>query len=254
MQACCRLFQAHPTSTPKNRTKTPRKNEAGLPVSVFISHAKADGVAIAAALRDGLLHHGQLQVFFDESDLPVGYGYSDALDNAAGTEKHQTAAMIAVYTDAYAGRPWCQRELRRARKPMRLDGENGNLWANKPLLVLDHLEGRRTRFLGEIGQAPVIRWNPARAGTIIDLLLREILFALYYQRWSRRLPLPEGTHAFSGALDLHVAMQIHHETNGAVRQILVPPPGPALADRRWLTELLPDIKVGTFDELEKGLL
>ena len=250
-QACCRLLTPHPTGSAM-LALTSQKDEAGLPVKVFLSHAKADGTAIATALRDGLLHHGQLQAFFDESDLPLGYGYSKRLVNAAGAATDKTTAMIAVYTDAYAGRPWCQRELRLARRPVLLDGEGGYCWGNKPVLVIDALEERRTRFLGEIGEAPVIRWDPARTGEIIDLLLREILWTLYYQRWSHRLKLEEDTHAFCGALDLHVAMQIQRQTNGTVRRILVPPPGPAITDRDWLTGLLPGIEVGTFDELEKS--
>ena len=252
-QACCRLLTSLTTKTMET-VRVPPKDEAGLPVKVFLSHAKADGTAIATALRDRLMHHGQLQAFFDESDLPLGYGYNTRLVNAAGAPTDQTTAMIAVYTDAYAGRPWCQRELRLARRPVLLDGEGGSRWGNKPVLVIDALEARRTRFLGEIGEAPVIRWDPARRSEIIDLLLREILWTLYYQRWSVRLELPKDTHAFCGALDLHVAMHIQRETDGTVKRILVPPPGPAMTDRDWLTGLLPGIGVGTFDELEKSRL
>jgi hypothetical protein len=252
-QACCRVLQAHAPGAPQAGVAAAMADEAGLPVRVFLSHAKVDGVEIAARLRDGLLHHGQLQVFFDESDLPFGHGYTQRLDDAASASVPHTSAMIAVYTDAYAGRPWCQRELRGARTPAKLDGEDGCRWYHKPLLVVDHLEGRRTRFLGEIGQAPVIRWNPQRVGETIDLLLREVLWSLYHRHWARHLHLPEGSHAFCGALDLHVAMQIRRNAGDALRRILVPPPGPATSERLWLTDLLDGVTVAGFDEMERRL-
>ena len=252
-QACCRVLQAHAPGAPRTGLLPVTADEAGLPVRVFLSHAKADGVEIATRLRDGLLHHGQLQVFFDESDLPFGHGYTQRLDDAASAGGTSTSAMIAVYTDAYAGRPWCQRELRGARTPVRLDGEDGCRWYHKPLLVVDQLEGERTRFLGEIGQAPVIRWNPQRVGETIDLLLREILWSLYHRHWASRLRLPEGSHAFCGALDLHVAMRIRRHAGDALRRILVPPPGPAAFERLWLTDLLDGVAVAGFDELERGM-
>lgn len=263
-QACCRLLQSYREPAPDIAEEPSGEEEAGLPLRIFLSHAKADGVEITSNLRDQLLHHGQLQTFFDESDLAFGYGYEKPLEDNAGAGAQHTAAMIAVYTDAYAGRPWCQRELRLAREPFPF-GDGPRRWANKPLLILDALDHRRTRFLGEVGQAPVIRWNPDNASETIDLLLREVLLTLYYQHWSKQLKLGRGTHAFNGALDLHIALQIRNKAlkpdhaasqkqrprGEKVKQILVPPPGPTTADRIWLQELLGDVVIRTFDEFEK---
>jgi len=250
-QACCRLLQTYSGSAPQRSREDSQEEDAGLPLRIFLSHAKADGVEITSKLRDQLLHHGQLQTFFDESDLAFGYGYNDPLKRNAGAGTQHTSAMIAVYTDAYAGRPWCQRELRLAREPFELAGRSRRCWANKPLLILDALDHQRTRFLGEVGQAPVIRWNPDNVGETIDLLLREVLLTLYYRHRSKQLQPPRGVHTFSGALDLHIALQIRNKTREKVRQILVPPPGPPIADRNWLQQLLGDIEILTFDEYEK---
>lgn len=257
-QACCRLLQTHGGFADDDAGKVHRHQGAGLPLRIFLSHAKADGVEITSKLRDRLLHHGQLQTFFDESDLAFGYGFDEPLRKNAGAGSGQTAAMIAVYSDAYAGRPWCQRELRMAREPFGFGEEPHQRWSNKPLLILDALASQRTRFLGEVGQAPVIRWDPSKVGDTIDLLLREVLLTLYYQHWSTQLKLSKGVHAFSGALDLHIALQIRRKArhtkgrNGErLRTILVPPPGPPTADRIWLQHLLGDVKIRTFDEYEK---
>lgn len=249
-QAVCKQLETQLRSQ-TGRADTADANE----LRVFISHAKADGTQIATAVRDALLRAGQVDVFFDEHHLPYGERHEPRLDSAAGSTG--TSAMIAVYTDAYAGRQWCQRELRAARTPFPLEVSTSqeaprySRWTHKPLIILDALHQTRTRYLGEVGQAPVIRWNKSRVSAIVDLLLRETMLSAYQRLWACRLPLKdtEETSAFAGYLDLHVARHIGNE-NGRLRQLVVPPPGPPIADRTWLERLLPEIEIQTFSEFE----
>jgi len=142
------------------------------PIKVFISHAKADGVREAEALRSAILSSGQLQAFYDESDLPIGYAFEHLLNKAAA-EGHgaETQAMVVIFSDTYPSRPWCQREIRLARRPRRCSkaGPGARCWRVKPLVIVATLAGSETRMLSEAGQVPLIACDLDQVGRIIDL-------------------------------------------------------------------------------------
>ncbi|MCB1739799.1 MAG: toll/interleukin-1 receptor domain-containing protein [Gammaproteobacteria bacterium] len=250
-QAISRLLLARP----RGRDGT----DPGPAVRVFISHAKQDGTAIARQLREALLNYGQLEVFFDESELAFGYEFERALEDSARVAG-QTAAMIVVYSDAYPTRPWCVRELRLAQTPRRM-GETSphdRVWRRKPMLVLDALEQTRTRFLPELGNAPVLRWDPGRARLIIDTLMREVL--LYTFNELRALAQAnDGTALHINCVpDLYALACIQRELDaGATRpgdaiDLRCPPPGPSNQEREHLAGLVPRIRVRALNEPEPG--
>jgi hypothetical protein len=244
---------------------TPRPDRRAPPqIQVFISHAKADGAVQAEALRSTILGRGQLQAFYDESDLPIAYAYHDRLDQAAGSASESaTQAMLAIYTDSYPTRPWCQRELRLARRPQPLgtnDAAAARCWRVKPLLVVADLAGAETRMLGEIGHAPLIAWHADRAGRIIDTLLREILLLRYsevraYQLLSARPA--DGRYALSCTPDIHVAteiLRVSRRSGVLLTELLIPPPGLPKDSREVLEGVLSisgqPVRIRTFDEVE----
>ena len=108
-QVCCRLLWRQ-NDKPGGAINL---DVASSPIKVFISHAKADGTGIAEAIREQIYRQGQLQAFFDESDLAIAYAWEENLKNSA---QLSTTAMIAIFTDAYANRPWCRKEIRLARQ------------------------------------------------------------------------------------------------------------------------------------------
>jgi len=133
-----------------------------------ISHAKADGVRGAEALRSAILNRGQLQAFYDESDLPIGYAFEHLLNkSAAEGHRAETQAMVVVFSDTYPSRPWCQREIRLARQPRRrsADGPGARCWRVKPLVIVATLASSETRMLSEAGQVPLIAWDPGPGRT-----------------------------------------------------------------------------------------
>jgi TIR domain len=244
-QACCRLLWARQTGG-GHEPEGP-----GLPVKVFISHAKADGVAIAEDIRLQILQQGQMQAFFDESDLAIGYGFAPELERSASST---STAMIAVNTDAYAGRPWCQKEIRLARKPrpVTIDGqERPNCWRAKPLLVVDALSAAPTRYLSEFGYATVVRWQPMTVRSIADRFLREILIYAYNEERAKNLAVRDGRHSLN-CLDLYAAMEIKSTDPNNLTELVVPPPGYPRPDREELQRLLAGLKIRTFDEVEDG--
>lgn len=85
---------------------------------VFISHTKRFSVdeapdavhALVDLVRD-VIASTHLTAFFDQADLLPGVAWEEELIAAAGT-----GALLAVRTDRYASREWCQREVLAAKR------------------------------------------------------------------------------------------------------------------------------------------
>jgi hypothetical protein len=266
-QACCRLMWQ------QDETGAIDLDAPSAPIKVFISHAKVDGTDIAEAIRDQIYQHGQLQAFFDESDLAIGHTWDAGLRNNA---QLGTTAMISVLTDAYASRPWCRREIRLARKarpilsqqPGAKDGTNGEedpyCWIVKPIIVVDALVNGSTSFLPEFGPAPFVRWNRERASLIIDQLLREILLYGYNERRVRNFlqnnPKKQGQHYLNCIPDFQTILELWQTTQKCIQgqesstltRLVIPPPGIPLSEEQMLREFLPsmtELQIVTFDDV-----
>lgn len=81
-------------------------------LTVFISHTKrhsekegADVERLVALIRE-VIRDTRLNDFFDANDLQPGRDWEAELK-----EKSATSAMLAVRTDLYSSREWCQREV-----------------------------------------------------------------------------------------------------------------------------------------------
>lgn len=152
-----------------------KDNNTTLPTEVFLSHAKADGTlgpGIAEQLRDVAAGYGQLDVFYDENDLPSASPWSSRMLNAAGGG----AGFIAVLSDAYATRYWCRREVEQARTPVRVGGE-GPVWSVRPTVVAVTLAKAWSRLVPDLATVPAIAWQKDRATEVLDQLFLEALVA-----------------------------------------------------------------------------
>ncbi len=76
------------------------------PFRVFISHAKRDGEPLADEVRR-VLDRFAIPRFFDASDIQASDDWEAALQDAASG----SAILVALQTDAYWSRSWCQREV-----------------------------------------------------------------------------------------------------------------------------------------------
>ncbi len=254
-QVCCRLLWRQ-----QDETGVIDINVPSSPIKVFISHAKADGTKIAEAIREQIYQQGQLQAFFDESDLAIGYAWERDLESSA---RLNTTAMIAVFTDAYASRPWCRREIRLARevkssqsRHLEIVSENTDsvkqscCWYVKPLIVVDALSHGSSYFLPEFGYAPVVRWNPDRVSLLIDQLLREILLYGYNEKRGQLLPSRPGQYHLNCVPDLQTILELWQATEGRLTRVVMPPPGlPHSEEDRLRKFLQPELQITTFDQV-----
>ncbi len=158
------------------------KPKSNQPITVFISHAKADGLSIAESLRNEIYNYGQLQAFFDEADIPVGNDFCSTLNSRT----KEAACMLAIVSDAYAGRPWCREEISVARRPQLEEGSK-NLWFMNTVLVVENLNKNLTRTIPEFGNSPLMRWSKGTENKILDTLMRELLVSCYHRLNAKRI-------------------------------------------------------------------
>ncbi|HJS84479.1 MAG TPA: toll/interleukin-1 receptor domain-containing protein [Acetobacteraceae bacterium] len=116
-------------------------------ICVFISHTKrasGEDERALAGLIDSLrriIACTRLAAFFDANDLQPGEDWDQRLRRAAGH-----SALLALRTDRYASRDWCQREMAIAKR------------AGMPIVVLESLargEERGSFLLDHVARVPV---------------------------------------------------------------------------------------------------
>lgn len=126
---------------------------------VFISHAKLDGRTIAERIRDGLARFSQLEPWYDATDLAAGSPWTEPMTNAA---RSTTDGLIAVVSDAYHSRYWCQREALEARQPRRID-PNLSLWGVQPTVALVATAGGARRPVPALDGVLHLGWREVEA-------------------------------------------------------------------------------------------
>jgi hypothetical protein len=127
---------------------------------IFISHAKADGRIAAERIiayiqdpQNGL----KLDTFYDALQLEAGEAWEEGLKE--GVAK---GSLLALVSDAYDTRPWCNQEM---------------LWAKKhrrPILLVDIGRRRVGRSFPYAGNVPLMA-EPMTGGTGIEAVLLELL-------------------------------------------------------------------------------
>ena len=155
-------------------------------LDIFLSHAKQDGLEIAATLRDGIQRFGQLEPWFDANDLAWGQQWQNDI-NVATTD---TAAMVAIVTDAYPSRPWCRTEARNGRMPRRLK-DHDNVWCMQPMVAVHSPGTTWTRAMPMLEGVPRIGWHTSDSEDpteyIVDRLVLETMLAQVHREVAKDL-------------------------------------------------------------------
>jgi len=146
-------------------------------IRVFLSHAKADGEN-AALLIEGFRRVkpdqriNSIDMFFDSSDTLAGTRYDAQFRSAI-----EQSVFLALVTDAYHTRRWCQWELLLAKERQR------------PIVIWDRSQRGILRSFPYFGNVPVVRARDVRSNELPDdaeieeLLLALLLEALRIQVW-----------------------------------------------------------------------
>lgn len=139
---------------------------AGAAFEVFFSHAKADGLGLALAIKQGVENEWRVRGFFDSRDIAPGSDWRQTLHEYAGR-----CAMVVVQTDIYSEREWCQKEIIAAKQN------------DVPILVLNALSKRESRSFPYLGNVPILRIDPLKPdlAEIVTELMSECLRVSVFQ-------------------------------------------------------------------------
>ncbi|WP_374619993.1 hypothetical protein [Devosia sp.] len=153
-------------------------SDEGDRLQVFISHTKharkgdEEDTRKAVDLVRDTIAKTRLRDFFDMSDLQPGRDWDKTLrDNAA------TSALLAIRTDLYPSREWCQREVR-------ISNESG-----MPVIFMDAPgpgEERGSFLMDHVPRIPVGKtngeWNKADVYRALNALVDESLKRVLWRR------------------------------------------------------------------------
>ena len=186
------------------------------PVTLFLSHAKRDGEEMVKEIRRYIAEHLTLSTFFDKTSIGAGSDFAaELIGNVDG------AAVLVLLTDFYASRPWCQREVLRAKQ------------LGRPVLVVDALKEGEARSFPYLGNTPTVRWQDGDAGfdAAIGCLLREVLRTEHFKRHVESLKTLAGIDATAHALPYppELLTAVERRKNGPHAPLYVYPDPPVSA-------------------------
>jgi hypothetical protein len=221
-------------------------------IRVFLSHAKADGEN-AALLIDGFRRVkpdeqiNSIDMFFDSSDTLAGARYDDQFRGAI-----EKGVFLALVTDAYHARRWCQWELLLAKEHQR------------PIVIWDRLQKGNLRSFPYFGNVPVVRARdvhsnePLEDAEIEELLLTLLLEALRIQVWKdyagERIAARAAADG-SGKIALFARppeltdIAFHRRTKDSASIIVYPDPPIGQDERALLSAADPDVQLLALSEL-----
>nr|VFK20660.1 MAG: TIR domain-containing protein [Candidatus Kentron sp. LPFa] len=144
-------------------------------LKVFISHTRqhhegcGSNTELISLIRE-IIANTRLNDFFDANDLQPGEYWDRAL-----REQAATGALLAVRTDSYSGRKWCQREVLTAKR------------AGMPVVMIDALDrgdGKGSFLMDHVPRVPVRKtesgWNRGNIyralGSLVDESLKRMLW------------------------------------------------------------------------------
>ena len=145
--------------------------------TLFLSHSTLNGGAIAKEMREQISAKWPLKVFFDKLDIPVGHDFAKVLeDMIVPAEARGVVGLVALLTDEYASRDWCQREVLFAKR------------AQRPMLVVHMLTRGEDRSFPYLGNVPSAVWtslggsNTERAEALAERMFELILHSLHMKK------------------------------------------------------------------------
>lgn len=146
------------------RARTPPAGSAAGFLRLFISHAKADALPLALALKSAIGSMPWLSKFYDVDDLPPGSDWKAELEAGIGS-----SLIIMLRTEMYDDRYWCQQEV---------------LWADEyaiPAVLVDARTGlNHPAATLPFDRVPTVRIPDGNLTRILFLALREGLRYLHF--------------------------------------------------------------------------
>jgi|APTNR8051073442_1049403.scaffolds.fasta_scaffold03342_3 hypothetical protein len=135
-------------------------------ISLFLSHAKADGRDLAIVFRDEINRIPGVADFFDEVDILPGEDFECVLERHVGK-----AAVLIIHTDSYASRDWCSWEVVTGKR------------LNVPMVTAHCIHDREHRAFPYLGNVPSVRVGEVTSARVLDVVRRLLEEALRQLLW-----------------------------------------------------------------------
>ena len=143
--------------------------ESGIDSSIrlFLSHAKKGdtGLKHAKAIKK-FIDNSNMQGFFDVNDISSGFKFDEEI------EKHiKRSTLIAIESDAYSTRYWCQREILTAKREKR------------PIILVNSLEEYEDRVFPAASNIPCVHITaePLNDKDILRILIAALLETIRFE-------------------------------------------------------------------------
>jgi hypothetical protein len=123
-------------------------------LKIFLSHAKdgKNGIKLAEALKK-FIDNSSMRNFFDATDIAPGYKFNDDI-----IRNIKISSFVAIHSDSYSSRYWCQREILCAKE------------YNRPIIAVDTLEEFEDRRFPFASNVPGVHVHVDGEPTEKDLL------------------------------------------------------------------------------------
>lgn len=138
-------------------------------VTLFLSHARCDGKIIADRINKYISIQTSLKTFIDVNDIPKGENVERLIKDS--TEK---AVFLAIWTDKYSSREWCQKEIMDAKK------------MDCPIILLDALSVGEVRRFPYGSNVRTIHWSHSNLEEISDDEIKKIVFEVLLETLKSR--------------------------------------------------------------------
>lgn len=237
-------------------------------LKIFLSYARSDGRAIVDMVQDVLARgRFRLQRFLDIFDLDHGQDWRSQFEDEIAC-----SAFVALQTDSYASRPFCQWELLTAKAYRR------------PILIASFVRSREERTFPYAGNLPLRMFSPTADDMqrLVLEIMAELLRCVLWEEVSKRsceasgiadavrLPRPPEL------LDIHFLTRVGNRPPPGLRRKVMPLlsvrktaslsrrgralpalrlvyPDPPVGDdeRRMLLQAAPQLEFWSLSELER---
>jgi hypothetical protein len=207
------------------------------PLTLFISHAKVDGVEFARRIQFFLAHEHSVKTFFDANDITKAYDFTNEIERNI-----KKAIVIAIHTDAYSSREWCRREVLLAKQN------------NRPLVILNCLKSGETRSFPYMANVLTVHYLPmdeSAWGKLIAAIMKETLRFKFHEKWityvlsKKQISLSQNIFISSYPPELFTVMNLTQKVN----MFIYPEPPLGTEEMNILTAARPNVKFVTPTEL-----
>ncbi len=136
------------------RTGPTAKKGVESSIKIFLSHSKSGdtGKLLSEKIKQ-FIDHTNMNQFFDATEISPGYYFDQEIENHI-----KDSTLLAIETDSYSSRYWCQREILFAKQQ------------NRPVVVVNCLDDFEDRIFPAASNVPCVHITSA-----VSLLEKDIL-------------------------------------------------------------------------------